>query len=101
MRWPSVEALRPGKSRAIQSSKKNKAVSVIASTRRDVCLHAEVPADAETLPGGRRYSTQAWQSDTKCHSDPVFNTGEESDGDPSGVALRMTASQSVSSLCSG
>ena len=63
MRWPSVEALRPGKRRAIQSSKKNKAVSVIASTRRDVCLHAEVPADTETLPGGRRYSTQAWQSD--------------------------------------
>ncbi len=54
-----------------------------------------------------------WQSDTKGHSDPVFNTGEEShwsaqgklreesDRDPSGVALRMTALQSVPSLCSG
>jgi hypothetical protein len=26
------------------------------------CLHAEVPAFAETLRAGRRYGTQAWQS---------------------------------------
>jgi hypothetical protein len=48
------------------------------------CLHAEVPAFAETLCAGSRYGTQAWQSDqrslrghspwqsvTKCHSEPI------------------------------
>jgi hypothetical protein len=29
---------------------------------KGACLHAEVPAYAETLPEGRRYGTQAWQS---------------------------------------
>ena len=29
---------------------------------RRACLHAEVPAFAETVRAGRRYGTQAWQS---------------------------------------